>query len=91
MKLRRKKPKHMQFILGWCDCGAPMALDDANRRADCADILRGSAIPKGEPGSLRHSDVLPYAFYKLRKAVPNVEVRREPRNQPALDPEEPTP
>jgi len=84
MKLlrRRKKPKRLTFVLDWCDCGAPMALDDANRRADCADILRGTAVPAGEPGALRHSGAMPYAFWKLRMARPNVEVRVEPRNQP---------
>lgn len=78
---KRKRPP-LRFVLGWCDCGAPLACDDANRMADCADIIRGTAIPSGQPGALRHCGAMPYVFWKIKLAFPNVEVRREPRNQP---------
>jgi hypothetical protein len=60
-----------------------MAQDDANRRWDCSDILSGVAVPKGEPGSMTHSDVMPYAFWKVRPSRSGKEpVRAEPKRQP---------
>lgn len=82
-RFRRSKPRTLAYGLAWCDCGAPMAQDDANRRWDCSDILLGVAVEKDQPGSLRHSDVMPYAFWKVRPdRSGKAPVRRAPRNQP---------
>lgn len=79
-----KRAQRLLYGLAWCDCGAPMARDDANQCWDCSDILKGIAVPSGQPGALRHSDTKPYIFWKVRAAVPNECVRRPPRNQPEL-------
>lgn len=33
---------------------------------DCSAILLGTAIPKGQPGSVQHEDQLPFAFYEIK-------------------------
>lgn len=33
---------------------------------DCSAILLGTAIEKGQPGSVRHTDRLPFAFYEVK-------------------------
>jgi len=79
----KKRPRRLEYVLSWCDCGAQMACDGENRRADCSDIMLGIAIPSGEPGALRHSDVMPFAFWKLRMDCSGkAPVRRDPMNQP---------
>lgn len=79
---RKPKVKPLVYGLHWCDCGAPVAQDNKNRMWDCSDILSGVAIPKGQPGSMMHSDGFPYIFWEIRVARPNIAVRRPPRNQP---------
>ncbi len=33
---------------------------------DCSDILKGTAMQKGQPGSKTHSDKYPFAFYEIK-------------------------
>ena len=57
-----------------CPCGAGLAYDDTCimepfRSAsywDCSAILLGTAIPSGEPGSVQHTDRLPFSFYEIK-------------------------
>lgn len=62
-----------------CPCGAGLAYDPAGEVGgdddsphhrpnawDCSAILLGTAIPKGEPGSVQHTGLLPFAFYEIK-------------------------
>jgi hypothetical protein len=62
-----------------CDCGAGLAYpkkvkeNDKSHEPfvyasywDCSDILTGRAIPKGEKGSVKHSDRFPFSFYSIK-------------------------
>ncbi len=67
--LRRKsiEKRLVYSAYSYCDCGAPHAYDPAGERWwDCSDILLDKAIAKGEPGSLKHSDVMPFVFWDLK-------------------------
>lgn len=67
-----------------CPCGAGLAYDPAGEVGgddspfhrpnawDCSAILLGTASPKGEPGSVQHTGVLPFSFYNIK-----------PENQPS--------
>lgn len=33
---------------------------------DCSAILLGEAVEKGQPGSVEHTAVLPFAFYEIK-------------------------
>jgi hypothetical protein len=51
-----------------CPCGAGLA---HTRRAglaswDCSSILKGDAIEEGAPGSVQHTDPLPFTFYEIK-------------------------
>ena len=79
---RRPKARKVDYGLAWCDCGAQVAADYKNRRWDCSDILLGQAPEKGQPGSMRHSDVFPFAFWSIKlDRSGKAPVRSEPRNQ----------
>lgn len=62
-----------------CPCGAGLAYDPAGEVGcedgtpfqmpnawDCSAILLGTAIPKGQPGSVQHTGALPFAFYEVQ-------------------------
>jgi hypothetical protein len=57
-----------------CPCGAGLAYDDTCIEEpfkipsywDCSAILLGTAIPQGEPGAVKHTDRLPFAFYEIK-------------------------
>lgn len=60
-----------------CQCGAGLAYapkDPGDPRLpfkgpsawDCSDILTGRAVEKGQPGSVQHSDIYPFAFYEIK-------------------------
>jgi len=61
-----------------CPCGAGLAYDPAGEVGgedgpfhkpnawDCSAILLGTAIPKGQPGAVQHTGVLPFAFYEIK-------------------------
>ena len=62
-----------------CPCGAGVAYDPAGEVGgieggpfnrpnawDCSAILLGTAIAKGEPGSVQHTDLLPFSFYEIK-------------------------
>lgn len=57
-----------------CECGAGMAYDETCVMEpfrgpsywDCSAILLGDAIPSGQPGAVRHTDRLPFAFYEIK-------------------------
>lgn len=52
-----------------CLCGAGLAyLKHAAIHGawDCSAILLGQAIPEGQPGSVQHTDRLPFAFYSVK-------------------------
>lgn len=61
-----------------CPCGAGLAYDPAGEVGgedgpfhrpnawDCSAILLGTAIPSGQPGSVQHTDVLPFSFYDIK-------------------------
>lgn len=55
-----------------CPCGAGLAYkSDAEPFGetavwDCSAILLGDAIPSGMPGSVEHTDLLPFAFYEIK-------------------------
>lgn len=81
-RLRHRSDRSLSYGLAWCDCGAQMVQDDANRQWICSDIVLGTAIPSGQPGALRHS-AMPYAHWRVRPSRTGKEpVRSEPRNQP---------
>lgn len=63
-----------------CQCGAGLAYapsDPGDPRLpfkgpsawDCSDILTGRAVPKGQPGSVTHSDRFPFAFYEIKAEI----------------------
>jgi len=83
--LLNRPPSSLDYGSAWCDCGAQIADDRANRRWDCSDILLGRAVEKGQPGTLRHSNTYPapYAFWKVPIDDSGMApTRRKPRNQP---------
>lgn len=59
-----------------CPCGAGLPYDPAEEGGDgpfcgpsawdCSAILLGTAIPNGRPGSVTHTDKLPFAFYEIK-------------------------
>lgn len=52
-----------------CPCGAGLAYSRKTEMHgfwDCSDILTGRAIPKGQPGSVQHTDRLPFVFYEIK-------------------------
>jgi hypothetical protein len=55
-----------------CECGAGIAYPrDAEPYGesaywDCSAILTGKAVPTGEPGSVKHTDKLPFMFYEIK-------------------------
>jgi len=53
-----------------CECGAGLAYpEDADPFKgywDCSDILTGRAIPKDEPGAVKHSGRYPFIFYEIK-------------------------
>lgn len=57
-----------------CPCGArlaygPMCIVEPFRIPsywDCSDILLGRAVPSGQPGSVTHTDKLPFAFWEIK-------------------------
>ena len=60
-----------------CPCGAGLAYDPAAEDEpgspfygptawDCSAIMLGTAAPKGEPGAVKHTDKLPFAFYEIK-------------------------
>lgn len=61
-----------------CPCGAGLAYDPAGEVGgedgpfprpnawDCSSILLGTAALKGQPGSVQHTGVLPFAFYEIK-------------------------
>lgn len=49
-----------------CKCGAGLAYRNGDTAWDCSDILRGVAIPSGQPGSVMHSDRFPFVFYEIK-------------------------
>lgn len=53
-----------------CECGAGLAYDvdlrDPFGSWECADILRGLAVPKGQEGAKVHSPPFPFSFYEIK-------------------------
>ncbi len=59
-----------------CDCGAGLAYDPAHEEPgsvfkgpsfwDCSAIILGTATPSGQPGAVKHTDRLPFAFYSVK-------------------------
>lgn len=58
-----------------CSCGAGLAYAPSERGTgvckgpsawDCSDILTGRAIPSGQPGSVKHDEPAPFAFYEIK-------------------------
>lgn len=59
-----------------CPCGAGLAYDPSDTGEgtpfkgpsawECSAILLGTAIPSGQPGSVTHTDKLPFAFYEIK-------------------------
>jgi hypothetical protein len=52
-----------------CPCGAGMAYVRGAKPGDywdCSAILKGEAIPSGQPGSVTHEARLPFVFYKVK-------------------------
>lgn len=52
-----------------CPCGAGLAYVKGGPMRgcwDCSAILKGEAAFKGEPGSVEHTDRLPFMFWKIR-------------------------
>ena len=65
---QRRKAKRLTYAYKRCECGALYAIDGAQRAWDCSDILLGVAAAKGAPGSIRHSDTMPFIFWKVKEA-----------------------
>lgn len=57
-----------------CACGAGLAYFKGELATkpwtklqwDCADVLTGRAIPKGQPGSKIHSGPFPFVFFEIK-------------------------
>lgn len=53
-----------------CPCGAGLAYetnaDPFKGYWDCSAILRGEAVPSGQPGSVEHTARLPFVFYEIK-------------------------
>jgi hypothetical protein len=58
-----------------CPCGEGLAYPEGigldartpdQNAWDCAGILTGRAIPKGDPGSVQHTARLPFVFYEIK-------------------------
>ena len=49
-----------------CPCGAGMAYREGDDAWDCSAILLGTAVPSGEPGSVKHEARLPFVFYEIK-------------------------
>lgn len=58
-----------------CPCGAGLAYDPFSDGDgifkgpswwDCSAIILGTAIARGEPGAVTHTDQLPFAFYEIK-------------------------
>lgn len=58
-----------------CCCGAGLAYAPTDKGTgpfkgpsqwDCSDILTGRAIPSGQPGSVKHDEPAPFAFYEIK-------------------------
>lgn len=52
-----------------CNCGAGLAypLETSSFGSwDCSDILRGIAVPKGQPDSKTHSPAKPFTFWEIK-------------------------
>lgn len=51
-----------------CSCGAGLAYPKGRHADawDCSDVLLGRAIPQGQPGAVRHTERLPFAFWKVK-------------------------
>ena len=70
------KSKDLRYALSSrCQCGALLAYRPSDKKAgwqprewDCSDILLGRAAEKGKPGSVQHSDVYPFIFWKIKEA-----------------------
>lgn len=69
--LKKRTPTESELVYAYakCDCGAHMAYRRAADAGawDCADILLGRAIPAGQPGSVKHSAVMPFSFWKVKE------------------------
>lgn len=54
-----------------CQCGAGLAYVPGSSMNywDCSHILTGKAIPAGQPGSCRHTDRLPFAFWEIKSEL----------------------
>lgn len=54
-----------------CPCGAGLAYAPGASATygawDCSAILMGEAIPSGQPGSVTHTDRLPFTFYEVKE------------------------
>jgi hypothetical protein len=53
-----------------CPCGAGLAYWKNPTRDeqwwDCSAIMRGEAIPSGQPGSVEHTGQKPFVFWKVK-------------------------
>lgn len=59
-----------------CPCGAGLAYDPLGEDAsspfkgpsywDCSSIILGTAVASGQPGSVQHTDRLPFIFYEIK-------------------------
>ena len=59
-----------------CKCGAGLAYSPKDENPDlpykgpsawdCSDILTGRAPTLDSPGSVQHTDLLPFAFYEIK-------------------------
>lgn len=52
-----------------CPCGAGMAYPKGiggHGFWDCSAILKGTAIPSGQPGSVKHEARLPFVFWSVK-------------------------
>jgi hypothetical protein len=75
MRLRKRKAPKDDLIYAAtvrCPCGAGIAhRADAKPYGDtaywdCSAILRGEAVPTGEPGAVQHTAKLPFVFYEIK-------------------------
>lgn len=69
---RLRKMRQLVYAYSRCQCGALIAYDPREKPRptawDCSDILLGVAIPSGREGSVRHDDLRPFVFWKVKEA-----------------------
>lgn len=67
----RQRENRLVYAHVRCCCGALFAYDPKRpwpTAWDCSDVLLQHAIPAGQPGAVKHDDVMPFIFWKVNQA-----------------------